>query len=125
MGLRYVNHLQRPAFSRRDWTSLIRPELVGIVASDLFGEELQQAVTDIRLTRPDGQLAFRHGLVPLGPDRALGYLLDFDYYSQVESRDLDPDSILGQFDAFHDTVYSFFRWCVTDRALLEFRRSKE
>ena len=86
------------------------------MACDVF-----QAIADIRFRREDGTLAFKHGLVPLGPENAPGYLLDFDYFTQEKDDDPSLDAIMQRFDRYHDVIYAFFRWCISERALEEFR----
>jgi uncharacterized protein (TIGR04255 family) len=119
-GLRYINHLER-VIPPAEWRQLINPELLGAIGSDVLGDELQQAICDLRLTRPDGQLVIKHGLVKAGPQQVQGYLLDFDYFTQDVGEDLSMERILNRFEAFHDVIYALFRWCLTDAATEELR----
>lgn len=118
-GLRYVDHIERE-LAPAAWAALINPELLGPLASGL-SEGVVQAIADLRFQRQDGLLAFKHGLVPAGPENKFGYLLDFDYFTQEQTDDASVDAIMARFDRYHDTIYAFFRWCVTDQALEEFR----
>lgn len=118
-GLRYVNHIERE-LSPAGWSKLINPELLGSISTTLSGG-LVQAMCDLRFQREDGMLAFKHGLVPAGPQNKLGYLLDFDCFSQKRSEDASVEALVGRFDRDHDAIYAFFRWCVTEQALKEFR----
>jgi len=119
-GLRYIDHIERD-LSVREWTEWIRPELVGFVGDEALSDWVKQALTDIRFELSEGTLAFKHGIVPSGPEAKWGYLLDFDYFEQKEDLDVGVDAVLAKFDAFHDELYAFFRWCVTEKALEEFR----
>ena len=118
-GLRYVDHLERE-LSPTEWADFINPELLGPLTGT-FGTGLIQAIADIRFRREDGTLAFKHGLVPSGPENAPGYLLDFDYFTQEKDGDPSVDAIMRRFDRYHDVIYAFFRWCISERALEEFR----
>jgi uncharacterized protein (TIGR04255 family) len=118
-GLRYVNHIERD-LAVGDWQLLVNPELLGPLTSGL-GKGLVQAMSDLRYEMDDDILVFKHGLVPAGPENKLGYLLDFDHFTQAHNEDTSTDTLLARFDRYHQHVYAFFRWCVTERALEEFR----
>jgi uncharacterized protein (TIGR04255 family) len=118
-GLRYVDHVERE-LSPADWAEFINPELLGPLTG-IFGSGLVQAISDLRFQREDGMLVFKHGLVPAGPENAPGYLLDFDYFTQEQGDDPSVEAIMGRFGRYHDVIYAFFRWCLTERALQEFR----
>jgi uncharacterized protein (TIGR04255 family) len=118
-GLRYVSHIEcdRAAVN---WTDLINADLLGPLVG-AFGEGVAQSVSELRFPREDGVLVFKHGLVPLGPEAKMGYLLDFDYFNEEPENDASVDALAERFERFHEFIYSFFRWCVTDQALEEFR----
>jgi uncharacterized protein (TIGR04255 family) len=120
-GLRYVDHIERE-LPPADWATLINPELLGALTTSL-STGVVQAISDLRFQREDGLLAFKHGLVPAGPENKFGYLLDFDYFTQEQTGDTSTDAIMDRFDHYHETIYAFFRWCVTDQALEEFRHA--
>ncbi len=120
-GLRYVDHIEaeRPA---SEWTEWVNPELVGGLAGDVLSAGLERAVCEMVYTDSSDRLVFRHGIAQAGPENARGYLLDFD---AIHGEPLDPDDagmLMARFDESHEMLYRFFRWCVTDRALEEFRR---
>lgn len=121
-GLRYVDHIEgeRPA---PEWASWINEDLLGPLVQR-FGSAVTQAVSELRLTRDDGVLVFKHGMLPLGPDAKMGYLLDFDYFNEEPSGDTSLDAVMDRFDGYHQEIYSLFRWCVTDEALEAFRASR-
>ena len=118
-GLRYVDHIEGTR-SAAEWVSLINPELLGPLIG-AFGEGVEQSVSELRFPRDDGVLVFKHGMLPLGPEAKMGYLLDFDYFTET-AVDTDLESVVDRFDRYHDLVYSFFRWCLTDEAVAGFRR---
>jgi uncharacterized protein (TIGR04255 family) len=117
-GLRYVDHLEAD-LAGGDWEPLINADLLGPLVKR-FAATLTQAVSEVRLDRDDGVLVFKHGVLPLAPGTPAGYLLDFDYFME-QAGDASPDAIMSRFDAYHDFLYRFFRWCVTDTALEGFR----
>ena len=123
-GLRYIDHIEKE-LPGPEWASFINPELLGPIADQRFGDRLKQAICDLRFELDSGQLAFKHGILTAGPENRVGYLLDFDYFEQEESEDLTVKTILSRFDAFHDEIYALFRWCITDKALEEFRRGND
>lgn len=123
-GLRYVNHIERD-IPATGWREVINAELLGSFAIAVFGTELDQGICDVRVRRADGILAMKHGFLRAGPRQALGYLLDFDYFSQTLSNDLSVEEVLRSFDAFHGVIYPLFRWCVTNEAIDTFRARGE
>ncbi|HTZ65212.1 MAG TPA: TIGR04255 family protein [Solirubrobacteraceae bacterium] len=117
--LRYVDHLESER-SAPEWASLINPDLLGPVV-ERFGDAVTQSASELRLSLADGVLVFKHGMLPVGPDGKMGYLLDFDYSTEQPSDDTSLDAIMQRFNRYHETLHSFFRWCVTDAALEIFR----
>lgn len=117
-GLRYTDHIEgdRPA---SDWRAYINEDLLGPLVG-AFAEGVAQSMSELRFAREDGVLVFKHGMMPAGPRQAMGYLLDFDYFIE-QAIGVDVDSITDRFNAYHGVLYSFFRWCVTEHALKEFR----
>ena len=121
-GLRYIDHIEGD-HSGQEWAEYINPELLGGLAGPHLSEGLFRAASELRFRRDDGVLLFRHGIVEAGPENQMGYLLDFDYFTQEQSDDLSTGALVERFDVFHELLYSFFRWCVTERALEEFRNA--
>jgi uncharacterized protein (TIGR04255 family) len=119
-GLRYVDHLEDPP-EEGNWAPLINPDLLGPLVS-VFGGSVAQSVSELRFPREDGVLVFKHGMLPLGPEGKLGYLLDFDYFTEQPSSDISVEAVVDRFGRYHELVYDFFRWCVTGEALARFRR---
>ncbi len=119
-GLRYIDHIEGDR-SGPEWAEYINAEVLGGIAGEHLSEGLFRAAAELRFRRDDGIVLFRHGIVEAGPDNRLGYLLDFDYFTQEQTNELAVDALIDRFDAFHELLYSFFRWCVTDQALEEFR----
>lgn len=117
-GLRYVDHIEAASDTTKA-AEYISEDLLGPLVSAFPG--VAQSVSELRFPRSDGALVFKHGLLPAGPSATMGYLLDFDYANEEPADDVSGEALLDRFDRFHTVLYSFFRWCVTDAALEEFR----
>jgi uncharacterized protein (TIGR04255 family) len=119
-GLRYVDHIEgdHPA---SNWAEWINPDLLGAMAGDVLGTGLERAVCELLYPQDGGRLVFRHGMVQAGPENVKGYLLDFDSIHTGAVFAQDVDTLMSRFEESHETLYRFFRWCVTDRALEVFR----
>jgi len=123
-GLRYVNHIEGKK-SGHEWGSFINGELLGPIGSQRFGADIEQAVCEMALRRPDGQLKLKHGIVQGGPHAKLGYLLDFDYFTQERPDVLATKAVLEQFDRFHELIYPLFRWSFREEAFKSFEPEQE
>ena len=119
-GLRYINHIEGD-LAPSDWRTLVNPGLLGAVGGPELGENIEQWVSDYRIARPDGTLVLKHGFVRAGIGNAPGYLLDFDYFTQLEPETLTAAAIASTFRSFHNVIYPLFIWCVTPAALDLFR----
>jgi uncharacterized protein (TIGR04255 family) len=121
-GLRYVDHLEgdwRPT----EWARYINCALLGPLVG-AFNTGIDQSVSELRFSREDGVLVFKHGILALGPEAQMGYLLDFDYFTEEADDDVSADTVVRRFDRYHELLYSFFRWCVTEEALAGFRDAR-
>ncbi len=119
-GLRYIDHLEKD-LPGPEWATWINPDLLGAVRLSRFADSLDHALTDLRFRLNDAFLSFKHGIVALGPSNAKGYLLDFDCFTQTPATSDDMSVLLTRFDAFHDVIWRFFRWSVTEDAIEAFR----
>lgn len=119
-GLRYVDHLEGE-HSPQEWADWINPELLGAAAGEVLGAGLAQTVTEMLYPSEEGRLVFRHGIVQAGPEQVWGYLLDYDSVHTVPVKVDEVDLLVRRFDQSHELLYQFFRWCVTDRAVEEFK----
>jgi uncharacterized protein (TIGR04255 family) len=120
IGLRYIDHLEGEK-NPKQWTQWVRPEVVGIASAPEIADSVVQSVSEVRTILENGVLAFKHGIVQAGPEARWGYLLDFDYFKQEETSELGADELIRHFDLFHEEIYAFFRWCLTETAIEEFR----
>lgn len=119
-GLRYVDHIEAER-TPTEWQEWINPVLLGPAIDQELSKDLSQFLSEMLFEGDGGRLAFRHGVRPAGPQNLVGYLLDFDCV-HTESIDVeDVDFLMERFNASHEQLYRFFRWCVTDRAIEEFK----
>jgi len=124
LGLRYINEIRRDgATTLSDWSKLLNRELLGIAGTDLLDGPVAHMVQEFQVTRSDGLLAVRHGLLqgtivvdplattsaPTGPF----YLLDLDYYDGRQQT-LNVKETTETFREYNDVMYRFFRWCLTE-----------
>ncbi len=119
-GLRYVDHLEGSR-TIGEWAGWINPALLGSMAEDPLAAGIQRLVTEALYEDDTGRFVFRHGVAQAGPANADGYLLDFDYIHTTSVDASEIDAIMDRFGESHEQLYAFFRWCVTDRAVEEFR----
>lgn len=118
-GLRYVDHIEGD-HAAPDWAAIVNSDLLGPLVNE-FGTSISQSASELRLVRDDGVLVFKHGMLPLGPGSAAGYLLDFDYFTEDPDTETSLEAVMGRFDRYHEVLYQMFRWCLTDTALETFR----
>jgi uncharacterized protein (TIGR04255 family) len=115
LGLRYVDEITHPNADRpADWRGLINERLLGMVGGEELGDDVLQAIQEIRLRQPDGLLTIRHGY--LGAEattRGAFYLLDTDYFQQ-QSTPLAPEGVLAQLDVYHRTLHNIFETAITE-----------
>lgn len=119
-GLRYVDHIEAER-SANEWSEWINPELLGGIAGEVLSPGLERSVCELLYPQENGRLIFRHGITEAGPQNAKGFLLDFDSIHTAPVPAEAIDILIARFDESHDLLYRFFRWCITDKALEEFR----
>jgi uncharacterized protein (TIGR04255 family) len=126
-GLRYVNRL--PSEDVGSLRRLLRREVLGVVSEHDFASpvELLHMITESRFELKNrGILHARWGFLPprASIDPTLEavaeptWILDFDMGSQG-AKEFDVGGILAMAREFHDVIYRFFRWSVTDEFLKE------
>jgi uncharacterized protein (TIGR04255 family) len=124
IGLRYVNEIRQ---DRQDWTTVVRPELLGPLAVPQLAGYARQAIQHMQLQGPDGVgINIQHGLFPegtvvnpplgSGPPSGPFYLLDIDVYEEFKPGMLSvkPAVICGYVQRYHGVVSQIFRWSVTE-----------
>ena len=110
-----------------------RPEVTAWIHTELLeaGAMLASTITQTQIAAPPTggfagipgpvQAMVRHGLAPAGSSvpgippivvDAPSYLLDLDLYIDTQ-QPFDVRTLLGQFQALHARIDSFFRWALT------------
>ncbi len=136
IGLRKINQFEHPNVrGPKDWTKLLRPELISLAGCELPGE-LHLSMSEVRIKDGKRELAIRHGVPPEssmrpggqestdrtssggGPAEAgqldgvasLSYVLDLDYSTFIPLTVRDDSAITGLLQEFSDSMTSFFHW---------------
>jgi uncharacterized protein (TIGR04255 family) len=123
-GLRYIDRVVGQ--NLQDISDLIRPEMAGIISSELQ-EYIHQVLHESLFILPSGtgQIAARWGVIPAHDTydpyeiEAIGersWLLDLDI-STVQEQEFKVESLMEQAHNFTERLYTFFRWVVTDEFL--------
>lgn len=116
LGLRYIDEIRHPQAARPgDWRELIEEELLGMVGGERLGDDVIQALQEIRLREQHGSVTIRHGY--LGAE-ATGnepfYLLDLDYFDE-HSATLVPGEVLDRIDGYHRTIHNLFETAIKQK----------
>jgi uncharacterized protein (TIGR04255 family) len=123
-GLRYIDRVVGREL--QDISLLIRPEMAGIISSELQ-EYIHQVLHESLFILPSGagQIAARWGTLPANETydpyeiEAIderSWLLDLDISTTTE-REFKVESLMQQAHNFTERLYTFFRWVVTDEFL--------
>jgi uncharacterized protein (TIGR04255 family) len=124
-GLRYIDHLEWPDVERDGWARYIQPELLGLLQFQALAPRVQHTLTDVRIDLGDSTfLSFKYGLVPAGPNGAVGFLMDTDCFRQAATSDIRPTEIAETFNRFHDEIHALFNGVLTDDARERFRSGR-
>jgi uncharacterized protein (TIGR04255 family) len=111
VGLRYINTVPMNDGELSGW---LRPDLVGLITSGTLGSpEKYQSVT--QGSTEYGAYLFRHMLNLPDEDNKLDkptYTLDFDYFKE----NVEFKSVTGLVKDFNNLNFSFFSWCIGEKA---------
>lgn len=122
MGLRYINEIHAPGFSREALDGWARTELISVVGShEERTGDLLRFLSQAVFRQPDGSLCnFRHGLAPSvqDPEQAV-FLLDLDFFVE-ESSDFDLEDQVRSLVKFNDGARDLFRWAFSEEAFESF-----
>jgi uncharacterized protein (TIGR04255 family) len=110
----------------QDLSDLIRPEMAGIVSSELQAY-IHQVLHESLFILPSGagQIAARWGIIPaldtydpyeIEAIDERSWLLDLDI-STVKEQEFKVESLMEQAHNFTERLYTFWRWVVTDEFL--------
>lgn len=127
LGLRYIDRLVGDDVT--DISDLVRPEIAGIVGSEV-GEFVQQTINESLFSFPESgeQIIARWGLMPVGgtfdveaiePINEPSWILDLDM-SLSKKREFEIEVLMNEAQHFAERIYTFFRWAVTEDFLKRF-----
>lgn len=128
MGLRYVNEIRHPDVSKpSDWRKLMNSAFIGPLSDDWIADSIASTIQELRLNFSDASLVVRHGATQgttVAPEPGTTapegefYLLDFDAFHE-EEKELDADELTESMKRYNRSIYSLFRWGMSDQ-LFEF-----
>jgi uncharacterized protein (TIGR04255 family) len=118
IGLRYVNVIDRDALSVSEvpWNELLAPHIAGIFASSdlVTGVDINKHTTVI-IPLAVGKVTLNHGTVVNAQTEKVGYLIDFDVFSEGNQNADDIEQIVNVARAFNEEIGRLFRWCISPR----------
>ncbi len=114
IGLRYINAI-RPinAKTLKDWAAWVRPDLMGLIATDQVEEPIIHDFKELRTLQNPGFMTVRHGLIA-DQDKSQVYLVDVDRYIQGAKSQQETAALLGK---FNEDCYNFYRWAIGQEAV--------
>lgn len=124
-GVRYVDRLDSGAVG--DLHTLVRPEVRGIVGSDVF-ENVVHTIQESSMNIGDDQMMARWGILPpdttldpavLDPRKDQSWFLDVDMFS-TKPAPFSTDAVAENAGRYADNIYRFFRWAVTPDLLTRY-----
>jgi uncharacterized protein (TIGR04255 family) len=122
LGLRYINEIEAPGFSRDALEGWAREELVSIIGShEARTGDLQRFLSQAVFRQPDGSLCnLRHGLAPNAqdPEQAV-FLLDLDFFVE-ETSDFDLEDQVRSLVKFNEGARDLFCWAFSEKAYESF-----
>ncbi|MDH3598135.1 MAG: TIGR04255 family protein [Candidatus Tectomicrobia bacterium] len=124
LGLRYIDRIEGQDLE--DINDLVRPEMVGILATPM-ASQAEQSVHEAILNVPESnaKLRARWGQVPpnstvdpaaIEPKSTPSWLLDLDMFS-TKPLDFDTANLMMHARVYAERIYTLFRWAVTDEFL--------
>jgi uncharacterized protein (TIGR04255 family) len=115
IGLRYRDIIRRSALGLggSSWKELLRPHIVGALASPDVAEEVVRTGHEILIRLPDGlsHVLAHHGLVQDAGTQEVCYLIDCDFFLEQRTETADA---FPRLDFLNYNGRLFFRWCITD-----------
>ena len=128
IGYRYVDRIA-DAVSLHRLADLIRPELLGVLASSPF-DSVDISMSELIAATAEGKLIVRYGAAPKGfshdpnlapPTDVASWVLDVDSFS-VNTAPVNflPSEICARLNGVANRAYAFFRWAVKPDFLAHF-----
>lgn len=125
LGIRYIDRISGDGL--KDIARLVRPEMRGIVGSDV-SLHVQHSLAESLFATDELSLLARWGQVPPGatidpttiePLAEPSWVLDIDAFSTAPFA-FGPGEVLERARTYAARVYAFFRWVVTDEFLTRY-----
>jgi uncharacterized protein (TIGR04255 family) len=121
IGVRYVDRLVEPAYSRI--ADFFQPAVLGIAAS-VLGPAAQQIGMQAILGAEEGQILARWGQVPaqatvdpeIAPVEGLSWIIDLDMFTPSAQK-FETEALVTKVTQFSKRIYAVFRWMVSDEFL--------
>lgn len=118
-GLRYINRVIKPQL--HELQRFVWPEVLGLAGTE-FDQNLKFSICESSFSVDEAELRTRWGLLPSNattdpttieriPDPS--WILDLDMFVDQQT-DFDVSAIVAQGENFAESIYKFFRWCVTE-----------
>jgi uncharacterized protein (TIGR04255 family) len=116
IGLRYRNVIDRNELGVEavPWSQLLRPSLLGMLAEEATGTEVERTLNEVLLsvaTDTAAKVRVRHGLLENrevnSPEESVVYLIDSDFFLEGQ---IEPVNIVTQLTEFHTQAGNLFRW---------------
>lgn len=128
VGYRYVDRISDTASLDR-LPELIRPELLGVLASNRF-DSVDISMSELIAATAEGKLIARYGAAPKGvshdpnmapPVGVASWVLDVDSFAiNPTPVGFHASEICAKLNKVAGRAYAFFRWAVTDEFLAHF-----
>lgn len=117
VGLRYRDVVDRDQFgvSTRSWSELLNPAFSGLLGAEeeVIRDSVSQYAVNalIDLDSVEGGLVrLQHGLAVKPGSETIAYLIDADYYTEIQQVE---GAILGILDHFRAEAGNLFRWAIS------------
>jgi uncharacterized protein (TIGR04255 family) len=114
-GLRYIDQITEVhATSPHEWTRYLAPEILGLAAHEVLGQNVVTARQQLLLDLGDSHgCLLNHGFVPDEATRRLGYTLDFDVFRDG-AKAFDAAAVRDTLSVLHSDARKLFRASITD-----------
>jgi uncharacterized protein (TIGR04255 family) len=116
IGLRYTNVIRRSILGLDgvDWTELLKPHVLGVLASPEVGKYVRNFETQHEIHLGDGASVVRMTTKLAKPvdDDETCYVIDSDFYCEARTA---VDATMQRLDYLHARASRLIQWCITER----------
>jgi uncharacterized protein (TIGR04255 family) len=114
IGLRKVNLVEVPGADTTPLSTMIRPEMLGVLGAEWFPTPLAGSFTQTTFQDDENALVVRYGLTDTEGREVTKYVLDMDYFTERPYQVGGDDSLTDLLRYFSDGMTSFFHWALLD-----------